>query len=235
MPIIASLFKQLLPPDSNSTKPADTSATASSKDAQTVSSQSQTSTPNRLITRTASIIAPQPQQRDSSLFGARSLKQLGLFFVGAGFFALSTSLTRRAVVRRKLAAELKFYSPSGTGMTTLSGSRASAESAAARATKEDAPHGSFLAIEALSLATLNVVTFFLMMTGGFSWALDLSSVDDLRALAQRYTRVPGTGDGAKIDEEAEREVAEWVSKMLKKSDGSLMGGSKKEDVERASK
>ena len=120
-------------------------------------------------------------------------------------------------------------------MTRLTGSGASAESAAALATKEDAPHGSFLAIEALNLATLNVLSFFMMMTGGFSWALDLSSVDDLRALAQRYTRASGTGDGAKIDEEAEREVEEWVSKMLKKSDGTLIGGIKKEDVERASK
>ncbi|CAK7226693.1 hypothetical protein SBRCBS47491_006316 [Sporothrix bragantina] len=241
MPILASLFKQLLPPDS--TKPAsETPAPTASGDAysaaSTVPQQPQTSatppTPPG-APRNAVETTLQPQERDSSLFGARSMKQLGLFFAGAGFLALSTTLTRRAVVRRKLAAELKFYSPSGTGMTTLTGSSASAESAAASATREEAPQGSFMAIEALNLATLNVLSFFLMMTGGFSWALDLSSVDDLRALAQRYTRTPGASGYAKTDEEAEREMEEWVAKILKRPDGTLIGGSKKSDSESANK
>ncbi|CAK7245362.1 MAG: hypothetical protein STHCBS139747_006942 [Sporothrix thermara] len=234
MPILASLFKQLLPPES--TKPtAETTAPASSGDAYSSLSQPQTTASARAAPKTALEATLKPQQRDSSLFGPRSLKQLGLFFVGAGFMALSTTLTRRAIVRRKLAAELKFYSPSGTGMTTLTGGGANAEAAAAAATKEDAPHGSFMAVEALNLATLNVLSFFMMMAGGFSWALDVSSVDDIRALAQRYTREPGVGGGAKTDEEAERELEEWVAKILKRSDGSLIGGGKKGDGENKEK
>ncbi|CAK7271525.1 hypothetical protein SEPCBS119000_004651 [Sporothrix epigloea] len=233
MPILASLFKQLLPPDSS--KPAEPSVQPPPKDAQRSSPELRPLASTRLIPKNAPETTQRFQQRDSSLFGTRSLKQLGLFFVGAGFLALSTSLTRRAVVRRKLAAELKFYSPSGTGLTRLSGGRASAETAAATSTKEDAPHGSFLAVEALGLATLNVLSFFVMMTGGFAWALDLSSADDLRALAQRYTRVPGVGDGAKMDEEAERDVEEWVAKILRKPDGSLIGGSGQGEAEKAGK
>ncbi|CAK7233256.1 hypothetical protein SCUCBS95973_008533 [Sporothrix curviconia] len=234
MPILASLFKQLLPPDA--TKPTtEAPAPATPGDGPSSLSQPQTSAPARAAPQNALEARLQPQQRDSSLFGARSMKQLGLFFVGAGFLALSTTLTRRAVVRRKLAAELKFYSPSGTGMTTLTGGSASAESAAASATKEEAPSGGFMAVEALNLATLNVVSFFMMMAGGFSWALDVSSMDDLRAYAHRYTREPGAGGGAKTDEEAEREVEEWVAKILKKSDGTLIGGSKKSGGESASK
>lgn len=190
-------------------------------------------------TTTAAVVALQqaPPPHDSSIFSSRSLKQLGLFFAGATFLALSTTLTRRSVARKQLAAQLKFYSPSSTGQTSLSGG-ASAEAAAASATKEEAPHGSFMAVEALNLATLNVISFFVMLTGGVSWSLDLSSMDDLRALARRYTRgqgMDGSTGGGLTDEEAEREVEEWVAKILKKSDGSLMGGSKKEGEEGAKK
>ncbi len=172
----------------------------------------------------------------SSSSTTRSIKQLGLFFAGAGFLVLSTTLTRRSVARKQLAAQLKFYSPSGTGTLNLgeraaaaegaaatgSGSSAS-EAAAAQATREDAPHGSFLAAEALNLATLNVVSFFMMITGGVAWALDLSSVGDLRTRVQQYTRGPAldgsTGTTRLTDEEADREVEEWAARILNRRKG----------------
>ncbi|KAL1892882.1 hypothetical protein Sste5346_006775 [Sporothrix stenoceras] len=255
MPIIASLFRKLLPPDSQPADGATTTTAAPSAATAAVSSPPATHFPpaeqkQSISAAVATLQRSQAQQqqqqqqqlqqgpRDSSIFSSRSLKQLGLFLAGASFLALSTTLTRRAVVRRQLAAQLKFYSPSSTGQTSLSGG-ASAEAAAASATKEEAPHGSFIALEALNLATLNVVSFFIMLTGGVAWSLDISNMDDLRALAQRYTRgqtLDGSpAGGGMTDEEAEREVEEWVAKVLKKSDGTLIGGSKKASGEDAKK
>ncbi|KIH94648.1 hypothetical protein SPBR_06176 [Sporothrix brasiliensis 5110] len=235
MTIIASLIGKLLPPDLKSPDAAATTPPAAKATASPAPASSLPEAPRQTPTTAVSALQSQQQPQslpphDHSMFSSRSLKQLGLFFAGATFFALSTTLTRRTVARKQLAAQLKFYSPSGSGQTSL-GNGAAAEAAAASATKEEAPHGSFMALEALNLATLNVMSFFLMLTGGMSWALDLSSMDDVRALARRYTRgqnLDGTmSGGGMTDEEAEREVEEWVAKILKKSDGTLIGSSKK--------
>lgn len=69
---------------------------------------------------------------------------------------------------------------------------------------------SLIALEALNLATLNVMGFGIMITGGLAWAFDISSIDDLRRMARRHIGPPG----GQTDEEAEREVEEWVAKVL---------------------
>ncbi|KAK8061238.1 hypothetical protein PG994_007604 [Apiospora phragmitis] len=73
---------------------------------------------------------------------------------------------------------------------------------------------SLIAVEALGLATLNVFGFGIMATGGLSWAFDVSSVAELRGMARKTLGA----DGSRTDEEAEREVEEWVAKMLFKKD-----------------
>ena len=67
-----------------------------------------------------------------------------------------------------------------------------------------------IALEALNLATLNVVSFAVMAAGGLSWAFDVSSVEDLRGMARRHI----TGQGGKTDEAAEREIEEWAARVL---------------------
>ena len=74
-----------------------------------------------------------------------------------------------------------------------------------------APKDPMMAAEALTLATLNVVSFATMAAGGTSWALDILSVEDLRRKARRTLY---GGSEANLDEEAEKEVAEWVAKTL---------------------
>lgn len=125
------------------------------------------------------------------------MKQLGLFFAGAGFFTFSMLVTRRSVSRKISAALPKFYQPSH---------RAPAKGA------QQSGENSLIAFEALNLATLNVLSFAMMATGGVAWSCDISSVDDLRAMARRKI---GLAAG-EIDEEAEREVEAWVAKLLKK-------------------
>ncbi|OAA62433.1 hypothetical protein SPI_03973 [Niveomyces insectorum RCEF 264] len=119
--------------------------------------------------------------------------------------------------------------PSRGASSPASTATAAAEAAAATAAKEEAPHGSLMAVEALNLATLNVVSFFVMLTGGVSWALDLSSLDDVRRRAQFYMRgtpLDGSGGPSKpgmSDEEAEREVEEWMARVLARKDVRLLG------------
>lgn len=94
-----------------------------------------------------------------------------------------------------MAAYPKFYSPSH-----------------AAAGKQGNPEGSLIALEALNLATLNVVSFGMMMTGGAAWAFDISSVEDLRAMARRSIH----GAAGQTDEAAEREFEEWAARVLTK-------------------
>ncbi|KAI1655874.1 hypothetical protein F4813DRAFT_147499 [Daldinia decipiens] len=134
---------------------------------------------------------PYPRPRPPIL-SQRSLKQLGLFFAGAGFLSLSTLITRRAVVRKQLATIPKFYHQSHQQVNKVQSD------------------GSLIALEALNLATLNVIGFGIMMTGGLSWAFDISSVDDLRSMTRGHVGP----SGGRTDEEAEREIEEWVAKVL---------------------
>ena len=124
------------------------------------------------------------------------MKQLSLFFAGAGFLTLSTLITRRAVARKRIATIPSFYQPSNRPTTKMSSD------------------SSLIALEALNLATLNVMGFGIMCTGGLAWAFDISSVDDLRKRARGHIGPTG----GYTDEEAEREVEEWVAKVLLKKE-----------------
>lgn len=133
-----------------------------------------------------------PTDYYSHYFSERSIRQLGLFLGGAGFFYWSVLITRRAVVRHQLAARLKFYQPNQFAWRS----------------KADMPKKDpLVAVEALNLATLNTLTFAVMAVGGASWALDISSREDLTRIARR--RIERGGGGA-VDENGEREVAEWM-------------------------
>ncbi|KAI1092893.1 hypothetical protein F5B19DRAFT_177416 [Rostrohypoxylon terebratum] len=136
--------------------------------------------------------AIQPSESRLSVFSQRSLKQLGLFFGGAGFMFLSTLVTRRAVARKYMATAPKFYSPSNRPVNKIQSDN------------------SLIALEALKLATINVMGFGIMFAGGLSWAFDVSSVDDIRRMARRnYEK-----QGVPADEEAEREIEEWIAGVL---------------------
>ncbi|KAI2472330.1 hypothetical protein F4781DRAFT_428581 [Annulohypoxylon bovei var. microspora] len=139
------------------------------------------------------INSPQPRP---SIFSERSLNQLGLFFGGAGFMFLSTFITRRSVARKVMVTVPKFFNQSNRPASKIQSD------------------SSLIALEALNLATLNVMGFGIMTTGGLAWAFDVSSVDDLRKMARR-----GYGHhGGQTDEEAEREIEEWIAGVLGKKE-----------------
>ncbi|KAL2126903.1 hypothetical protein VTI74DRAFT_11646 [Chaetomium olivicolor] len=139
---------------------------------------------------------PQSVDYRNHFFSQRSLRQLGLFFGGAGFFYWSLLVSRRAITRHQIAAQLKFYQPNQFG---------------GRTARDMPKRDPLVAVEALNLATLNTLSFFVMAAGGVSWAFDISTMEDLRRLTRRS--IEGVA-GGKIDKAAEQEVAEWVAKTL---------------------
>ena len=136
---------------------------------------------------------PEADQR-SSLFSPRSRRQLGFFFAGAGFFALSTLVTRRALVRRYRSTLPKFYQPSNRPDVQV--------------------NGAMEAFEALNIATINVLSLAMMTAGGLLYAFDISSVDDVR----RSVRARLGWDGAPADRDEEEQAEEFLASILDRRD-----------------
>ncbi|CZR58445.1 uncharacterized protein PAC_08337 [Phialocephala subalpina] len=129
-------------------------------------------------------------ESQSSFFSQRARRQLGLFAAGAGFFAIATAITRRSIVRRYKASIPKFYQPSNRLNYEV--------------------NGAMEAFEALNIATINVFSVGIMMTGGLIWAFDIASLDDMRKKVRTNLGV----DPIRTDEDAEQEIEEWFATVL---------------------
>lgn len=70
--------------------------------------------------------------------------------------------------------------------------------------------GSMEALEALSIATINVASTSLMLTGGLLWALDISTVDEMR---QKHRAKMGLL-AQETNPEDEKQMEEWVAAMM---------------------
>ncbi|KAL2149897.1 hypothetical protein VTH82DRAFT_7573 [Thermothelomyces myriococcoides] len=156
-------------------------------------------------------------------FSARSLRQLSFFLGGAGFFYFSVMLSRRAVTRHRLASRLKYYE--SNNMATGWGLLKDEELLRTMPRHRDP----LVALEALSLATLNTAAFAVMAAGGVSWGLDISSLDDLK----RYARRKAVQFRGERDEAAEREVAEWLMKTFGIEEKKRPGGKEEGGGDRA--
>ncbi|KAK0390922.1 hypothetical protein NLU13_0425 [Sarocladium strictum] len=146
--------------------------------------------------------APPPavQSRSSADGGvqtplSRNIRQLGLFFTGAAFMAASVFVTRRSVVRRQIESFPKFY------VSNRSPPRF------------DSSDRSLLAVQAFGLATLNVMSFGVLLTGGISWGWDLCSMRELRERSQAALRRPGRQG---VDPEEEKALKEMMDGLLAK-------------------
>jgi hypothetical protein len=130
----------------------------------------------------------------SSAFSKRSMRQLGLFIGGAAFVGLSTVITRRSLVRRYKSTIPTFYQQSNRPNV-----------------KVDGPMEAF---EALSIATVNVLSFSMMFTGGLLWAFDISSLDDMRRKLRGGLGINGDGR----ENAAEEEMEEWLATVLSRKE-----------------
>jgi hypothetical protein len=111
---------------------------------------------------TRSSASPNTTTEEGGLFSRRSRKQFSLFLAGSTFALLSAAITRRAVVRRIQWARPTFFHPNNQP-------------------SDKKMNGGLEALEALSVATVTAVSWTVMITGGFLWAIDVSSLQELRA------------------------------------------------------
>ncbi|KAK3906604.1 hypothetical protein C8A05DRAFT_11672 [Staphylotrichum tortipilum] len=183
MAVLSWLFGYPRPGSDAHSKTSTTSPVPHTPAAPTIPPPSPVSTPSE-----------QPQE-PNHFFSKRSLRQLGLFAGGAGFFFWSVLISRRAIVRHQIAAKLKFYqSNQCTG----------------RSEKDLPKKDPLVAVEALNLATLNTLSFAIMAVGGVSWAFDISNMGDLR----RYARRSVVTVGGMVDAGEEQEVVAWMAKAF---------------------
>jgi hypothetical protein len=149
--------------------------------------------------------APQPSttsESESAFFSPRSRRQLSLFAAGVGFFALSTAITRRSIVRRYKATAPKFYQPSNQPNSNI--------------------NGAMEAFEALNIATVNVFSVGMMVTGGLLWAFDIASLADMRSKVRTNLGV----DPIRTDQDAEDEIEEWFASVLARKEFKALRGEK---------
>jgi hypothetical protein len=149
---------------------------------------------------------------------ARTRKQAGLFFGGLTFVLFSGFVTRRSLVKRQKAIVSPILNAVGKpGAPGAKGALKTADGAAAEIdpAAELNNSGPILAIEALTVATLNVISWGIMATGGALWYFDIASIDDMRRKIRGGLGVDGSG---RTEEEAEEEVEEWLATVLSRKD-----------------
>ncbi|QDS68120.1 hypothetical protein FKW77_010223 [Venturia effusa] len=141
---------------------------------------------------------PIPTPTDNIFTSDRSRRQLKLWAGGAAFMFLSAFITRRAIDRRYRAVRPKFFHYS-----------------------HDPPpitfNGPLEALEALSISTINVLSFGMMMVGGTFWAFDIASVQELR---ERTRKRLGYEEVIEMERRRGGGVmeAEWIHNTLTRED-----------------
>lgn len=122
-----------------------------------------------------------------------------IFGAGVAFFALSMLITRRSFARKRLQAHPAFYTDAPANV-------------ARQAAKTS---GAIEALEALNIATINVLSVALLASGGTMWYLDINSMADARRLLRGGLGVDGTG---RDETQAEEDFEEWMATVLSRRD-----------------
>lgn len=70
-------------------------------------------------------------------------------------------------------------------------------------------------MEALNIATINVLSLAMMSTGGLLWYFDINSMDDARRKLRGGLGVDGSG---RDEKQAEEEFEEWMATALSRKE-----------------
>lgn len=140
-------------------------------------------------------LAPDSQPRPN--------RSLLLLAGGITFFTLSTLITRRSLARRKLSTLPPYYTTASLHKPRV--------------------NGAVEALEALNIATINVVSVAMVTTGAGLWFFDINSLADMRRKVRGGLGVDGTG---RSEEDAEEEFEEWIVSTLARKE-------RKEEARRA--
>ena len=101
------------------------------------------------------------------------------------------AITKRSLIRRQRLPPAPLFHPSTRPLQPV--------------------NGPVEAVEALSIATINVTSFMMMVTGGALWSLDISNLEDARRKLRGGLGIDGSG---KSEKEAEEEFEEWLATTL---------------------
>ena len=155
--------------------------------------------PREPITKALTSSTPSPQPQPSSDLRTQPAPQQNkapvIFTAGLAFTALSLLITRRSFARRRLVTNPSFYT------------NAPAHAQAERAKVS----GAMEAMEALNIATINVVSFAMLAAGGTLWYFYIGSMDDARRTLRGGLGVDGSG---RSEGDAEEEFEEWLATVL---------------------
>lgn len=156
-----------------------------------------TTTPNQLaLTSPDPTLTPEEYQAVQET-GRRRNKLI--FAAGLAFLGLSILTTRRSLARRRLASRAAFYKDAPTH------------------TEEQAKQvsGALEAVEALNIATINVLSAAMLLTGAGLWYADINSLGDARRMIRGGLGVDGMG---KTEAEADEEIEEVIASILARKD-----------------
>lgn len=118
---------------------------------------------------------------------------------GLFFLSFASSVTRRALARRRLHAVPPFYSSS--------------------VYHQPPGNGALDAVEAFNIATLNVASIAMTALGGFMCALDINNVEQARVKVRTGMGISqGVPPSEEEEKQFEQDIEEWVGKMLDKKD-----------------
>lgn len=118
---------------------------------------------------------------------------------GFAFLGLSALVTKRSLSKRRLASKAAFYS----------------DAPAHNVEQAAQTNGALEAVDALRIATINVLSVFMIATGASLWYFDINSLTDARTMIRGGLGVDGTG---KTEEEANEEIEEVIASILARKD-----------------
>lgn len=146
---------------------------------------------------TLSVSHPQPRQN----------RNVVVLAAGAAFFAFSLLITRRSFARKRLASKPSFYT----------------DAPANNQHQAQSVSGPTEALEALSVATVNVLSVAMLSTGSLMWYFDINSMADARRKLRGGLGVDGSG---RDEQEAEEDFEEWMASVLSRKEAK-----EKKDIE----
>lgn len=158
------------------------------------------------------IVPSHPQTQSQSTTSPRTNKAPVIFTAGLAFSALSLLITRRSFARRRLRHLAHAQASSAVnkaGMLPGTG---------IEITQPVTPpkvNPSMEALEALNIATINVISFSMLAMGSALWYLDIGSLEDARRKLRGGLGVDGS---ERSEQEAEEEMEEWLAEVLRRKD-----------------
>ncbi|OAX83644.1 hypothetical protein ACJ72_01993 [Emergomyces africanus] len=114
-----------------------------------------------------------------------------LLLGGTAFLILSSIITRRALLRKRISSLPPTYTSAPFHQPPV--------------------NGALEALEALNIATINVASVAMIGVGAGMYAFDINTMEDLRRKVRGGLGIDGTG---RSEQDVEEELEEWVVSVM---------------------